>query len=160
MDDSDPWAISRRGGRVGVPAGTGRDQPYWPHTDGAESLSAWVALVDVPPQRGCMSYIVGSHRYTDLPAQNLGDPRSLFERCPELEWKPFTTIPVKAGDVIWHHARTAHRANANDTDEDRVVVSVIYMPRTTRFNGRGHVCTKDRGYEVGAVLEGEAFPDV
>lgn len=147
-------------GHNGAPTEFHQDQPYWPHLDGDQALSAWVALVDVPPQRGCMSYITGSHRQTGLEAQNLRDSRSLFEKCPELEYQPFTTIPVKAGDVIWHHARTAHRANANDTDEDRVVVSVIYMPRATRFSGKPHVCTRDRGYEVGQTLAGEAFPEV
>ena len=145
--------------RNGVATEFHQDQPYWPHRDGDSAISAWIALVDVPAERGCMSYIPGSHRYTDLAAQDLLDPRSLFQRCPELEWKPVVTVPVKAGDVVWHHCRTAHRANANGTDQDRVVVSVIYMPRTTRFAGGPHCCTGDK-YAVGDLIQGDEYPDV
>lgn len=143
----------------GVPTEWHQDQPYWPHADSAGALSAWVALVDAPQVRGCMSYIPGSHRHVELEAQNLQDAHDLFRRCPELQWQPAVTVPVKAGDVVWHHARTAHRAEANRTDVDRVVVSVIYMPRTTRYTGKGHICTEGRGYQVGAILDGDAFPD-
>ena len=126
----------------------------------AGALSAWVALVDVPQNRGCMSYIPGSHAFTNLEAQDLGDAADLFRRCPELQWQQSVTVPVKAGDVVWHHARTAHRAEANRTDTDRVVVSVIYMPQTTRFTGGKHICTEGRDYAVGELLAGDCFPVV
>ncbi|MEK7412820.1 MAG: phytanoyl-CoA dioxygenase family protein [Planctomycetota bacterium] len=144
----------------GAPTEFHQDKPYWPHTDADESLSAWVALVDVPAARGCMSYIPGSHTKVGLASQDLKDPRSLFEKCPELEWQASVTIPVKAGDVVWHHGYTAHRANANATDSDRVVVSVIYIPRTARYNGSGHICTDGKGLEVGHVIAGPGFPEV
>ncbi len=144
----------------GVPTEWHQDQPYWPHANSAGALSAWVALVDVPQIRGCMSYIPGSHRHTGLEAQNLGDATDLFRRCPELQWQTSITVPVKAGDVVWHHARTAHRAEANRSDTDRVVVSVIYMPQTTTYTGAPHICTEGRNYQVGALLTGDAFPAV
>jgi ectoine hydroxylase-related dioxygenase (phytanoyl-CoA dioxygenase family) len=144
----------------GAPTEFHQDQPYWPHRDAPHPLSAWVALVDVPPQRGCMSYLPGSQHLTDLQAQNLADAGSLFALRPELAWQPFVTVPARAGDVIWHHGRTAHRANANDTAEDRVVVSVIYMPRTTRLSGAGHVCTDGSAYRAGDLLDGPEFPEV
>lgn len=143
----------------GIPTEWHQDQPYWPHANSAGALSAWVALVDAPQVRGCMSYIPGSHRHVELEAQNLQDAHDLFRRCPELQWQPAVTVPVKAGDVVWHHARTAHRAEANRSDIDRVVVSVIYMPRTTRYTGKPHICTDGRGYQVGQILDGDAFPD-
>ena len=146
--------------RSSLPTEWHQDQPYWPHTHGDSALSAWVALVDVPQIRGCMSYIPGSHVHTDLAAQNLQSATDLFQRCPPLQWQPSVTVPVRAGDVVWHHARTAHRAEANRSDADRVVVSVIYMPRTTRFSGSEHVCTMGRGFGTGELLAGPAFPDV
>lgn len=144
----------------GVPTEWHQDQPYWPHANSAGALSAWVALVDVPQNRGCMSYLPGSHSFTELEAQNLGDETDLFRRCPELQWQQSVTVPVKAGDVVWHHARTAHRAEANRTDTDRVVVSVIYMPQTTRFTGGKHICTEGRDFVVGELLTGDCFPVV
>ena len=146
--------------RNGVATEFHQDLPYWPFRDGDSALSAWVALVDVPAVRGCMSYIPGSQRHAGLAAQDLLDPRSLFQRCPELEWQPMVTVPVKAGDVVWHHGRTAHRANANASDQDRVVVSVIYMPRTTRFTGADHICTGDGAFTPGDLIAGDAFPEI
>ena len=39
-----------------------QDAPYWPHAGSRHSLSAWVALVDVPVERGCMTFIPGFSR--------------------------------------------------------------------------------------------------
>lgn len=107
-----------------------------------------------------MSDITGSHRHVEAKAQNLMDAHDLFPRCPELQWQQSFIMPVKAGDVVWHHARTAHRTEANRTDVDRIVVSVTYMPRTTRYTGTSHICTEGRGFQVGQILDGNAFPDV
>lgn len=32
-----------------------QDAPYWPHATSRHCLSAWIALVDVPVERGCMT---------------------------------------------------------------------------------------------------------
>jgi hypothetical protein len=144
----------------GVPTEFHQDQPYWPHSDSFEPISAWIALQDVPPERGCMSFIPGSHRFTEVAMQNLGDPRSLFEKCPAMEWMERVTVPIKAGSVTFHHGRTAHRAYANDTDEFRVAHTVIYMPRTTRWDGREHAVVKTGDFQIGDLIQGELFPPV
>src|SRR5204863_6240188 len=69
-----------------------QDQPYWPHANSTNPISAWIALVDVPVERGCMTFLPGSHRRTDLPAQNLSDARSLFAICPDFAWSPRVTV--------------------------------------------------------------------
>ena len=33
------------------------DAPYWPHTGAGNWLTAWIALVDVPVERGCMTFL-------------------------------------------------------------------------------------------------------
>ncbi len=63
-----------------------QDQPYWPHSNSPNALSAWIALCDVPVERGCMSFISNSHNHKELTAQNLLDKRDLFTKCPELEY--------------------------------------------------------------------------
>lgn len=137
-----------------------QDQPYWPHSDSPEPISAWIALQDVPPERGCMSFIPGSQRLNDLGATDLTDAGGLFALRPELAWAERVTLPLRAGDLTFHHGRTAHMANPNATDQHRVAHTVIYMPRTTRFSGSGHVVTRDAGYRPGDVLQGELFPEV
>ncbi|MFA7235298.1 MAG: phytanoyl-CoA dioxygenase family protein [Phycisphaeraceae bacterium] len=82
-----------------------QDQPYWPHADSTHPLSAWIALCDVPVERGCMTFIPESQKYTDLPSQNLADDKSLMTLCPPLRWDPRVTVPLHAGDCTFHHGR-------------------------------------------------------
>ena len=137
-----------------------QDLPYWPHAGKLNPISAWIALCDVPSERGCMTFLPGSQRYANLPPQNLGDPKSLFEVCPELVWSPRLTVPLKAGDCTFHHGLCAHMATPNFTDEPRVAHVVIYMSRETTYDGKHHVTTDPLKLELGDVLEGELFPDV
>ncbi len=137
-----------------------QDQPYWPHANSTHSISAWVALVDVPVERGCMTFIPGSQRRTELRTQNLEDPRSLMTICPELEWDERVTVPLRAGDCTFHSSRCAHMATPNLTDEPRVAHVVIYMDATTTYNGQPHVVTDPLNLEVGNLLEGEFFPKI
>ena len=137
-----------------------QDQPYWPHADGPHPISCWIALCDVPVEKGCMTFLPGSQKRTDLPAQSLADDRSLFDICPELEWGERITVPLKAGDCTFHHGRCAHMATANFTDDPRVAHVVIFMPRTTTYSGAAHVVTDPLGLKIGDPLAGELFPDV
>jgi ectoine hydroxylase-related dioxygenase (phytanoyl-CoA dioxygenase family) len=135
-----------------------QDQPYWPHANCRHALSAWIALVDVPVERGCMTFIPGSQRMTDLSAQDLTDAGSLFGMRPELQWEPRVTLPLRAGDCTFHHARCAHMATPNFTDEPRVAHVVIYMDAETTYTGARHVVTDPLGLREGAPLDVELFP--
>lgn len=137
-----------------------QDQPYWPHAQSSHPISAWIALCDVPADKGAMSFIPRQHHRDDLPTQILSDARSLFNLAPELEYEPKVTLPLRAGDCTFHHGRTPHMANANDTDEYRLAHVIIYMDTTTVYNGKGHVVTKDQGYRPGDLLAGPLFPEV
>lgn len=137
-----------------------QDQPYWPHANCRHALSAWIALVDVPVERGCMTFIPGSQTMTELTAQDLTDARSLFNMRPELQWAPRVTLPLRAGDCTFHHARTAHMATPNFTDEPRVAHVVIFMDAATTYTGARHVVTDPLDLQAGRVLEGEWFPRV
>jgi len=146
------------------PAGDSRatefhqDQPYWPHTGAAEPITAWIALVDVPVERGCMSFLPGSHRATYVPRHELDQKRGLFALAPELDWAPRVTLPLQAGDCTFHHGRTAHYAGPNMTGVERMAHAVIYTDAVTRFSGARHVVTDALQLPPGATLEGEVFP--
>ncbi len=137
-----------------------QDQPYWPHDGGTHAISAWIALVDVPVERGCMTFLTGSHRFNNLPAQDLGDAHSLFGKAPSMEWFERVTIPLRAGDCTFHHARCAHMAGSNQTDVPRVAHTIIYTDADTRFNGGNHVVTAPLGLVAGEVLTGDMFPPI
>lgn len=139
-----------------------QDAPYWPFSREVEPFSAWIALVDVPFDRGCMSFIPGSHLHTDLEAQNLSDERSLFSKCPELEYEPRISYPLRAGDVTYHYGMTAHRAEGNHTGVDRVAHALIYMGRDATFTGnKKHVLTKAWDLTPGRTFADEdRFPSI
>ncbi len=136
-----------------------QDSPYWPHDygDGGDrTITCWIALEDVPVDRGCMTFLPGSQRKLDLPMQILSDARSLFGVDPDLEFSERVTVPLRAGDCTFHTGRCAHMANANTTDQWRVAHAIIYMPAATRFDGRRHVVTKPL-VDAGELAEGNTF---
>ncbi len=137
-----------------------QDGPYWPHTRVRHALSAWVALVDVPVERGCMTFIPGSQDgHRDLRAQDLTDGADLFRVAPDLTWEPRVTIPLRAGDCTFHNSFTAHSANANQTDDPRIAHVVIYVDRDLAYTAdRAHVITDPMGLADGVPLPDEAFP--
>ncbi len=138
-----------------------QDGPFWPHDQRpGVSLSAWVALVDVPVERGCMTFIPGQHRISDLRPQNLRDEHDLMGLAPEMQWQERVTVPLRAGDCTFHHQFTPHMANANVTDDPRVAHVIIYMAADTRYTGKGHPVTDPIAPTVGEVLDHEIFPRV
>jgi phytanoyl-CoA hydroxylase len=137
-----------------------QDSPYWPHRDSRHQLSAWVALVDVPVERGCMTFIPGSHRRQDLRAIDLTDASDLFAAAPDLAYERRITVPLRAGDCTFHNGYLAHTANSNDTDEFRYAMVNIYVDAETRYSGARHVCTDGLGLTVGEVLPDAEFPRV
>jgi phytanoyl-CoA hydroxylase len=137
-----------------------QDRPFWPHTHSRHTLSAWIALVDVPVERGCMTFIPGSHRRTDLRPQNLRDAHDLFSIWPDLAWEPRVTLPLRAGDCTFHNGYCAHMANSNATDVARVAHVVIFMDAETTYSGKAHVVTDPLGLTEGQPLDTELFPKV
>jgi ectoine hydroxylase-related dioxygenase (phytanoyl-CoA dioxygenase family) len=135
-----------------------QDAPYWPHANVRHCLSVWVALVDVPLERGCMTFMPGQHNRRDIRAVDLTDRTDLFEAAEDLTYQPRVTIPLRAGDVTFHNGYTPHTANANDTDEVRLAHVVVYVDREVTYDGKRHVCTDPLGLTVGQRLPDEHFP--
>lgn len=137
-----------------------QDAPYWPHEPNRACLSAWVALVDVPAERGCMTFMPGQHTRTDIRAIDLHDEHDLFAAAPDLAYATRVTVPLRAGDATFHSGFTPHTANANTTDLTRFAHVVIWVDREVRFNGAAHVCTDGLGLHRGDHLPDDEFPPV
>jgi ectoine hydroxylase-related dioxygenase (phytanoyl-CoA dioxygenase family) len=144
--------------QVSTPTEFHLDAPYWPHRGASHWITAWIALVDVPVERGCMTFIPGSHRAEAFAAVDLEDPNALMSAVPELRWQPRVTVPLRAGDLTFHHGVTAHAALPNLTDVPRIAHAVIFMDDGTRFSGAKHVVTDPLGLRGGEALCGELFP--
>lgn len=137
-----------------------QDEPYWPIDPGTFTVSAWIALGDVPVERGCMTLVPGSHRRRDLRAQNLSDAHDLLGLWPELAFAERCTFPLRAGGATFHQGFCAHRAGANETDEARVAYSIIWVDADARFDGRKHVVTDPLGLAAGDPLPDGVCPPV
>jgi len=136
-----------------------QDQPYWPHDGSRHALSAWVALVDVPVDRGCMTFIPGSQRLDGLRAQDLSDHGDMFDAAPELQWEQRVTVPLRAGDCTFHHSRLAHCATPNFTDDPRIAHVVIYVDADLTLAAEpAHPVTDPLGLTTGETLPDEHFP--
>ncbi|MFI7635117.1 phytanoyl-CoA dioxygenase family protein [Nonomuraea sp. NPDC049400] len=135
-----------------------QDRPYWPHAGDRLPLSAWIALVDVPPERGCMTFLPGTQHRTGLRPQDLHHEEDLFEMDPSLRWIPRVTVPLRAGDCTFHSGYTGHMALPNRTAQARLAHVTIYMDAATRYSGAGHIVTDPLGLTVGERLDGDAFP--
>ncbi|GAA4621531.1 hypothetical protein GCM10023196_010140 [Actinoallomurus vinaceus] len=136
-----------------------QDQPYWPHAGSRHALSAWVALVDVPVDRGCMTFIPGSQHLDGLRSQDLSDHGDMFTVAPELLWEQRVTVPLRAGDCTFHNSRLAHSATPNFTDDPRIAHVTIYVDADLTFAAEpAHPVTDPLGLTVGSPLPDEHFP--
>ncbi|MGW6460946.1 phytanoyl-CoA dioxygenase family protein [Streptomyces sp. NPDC055078] len=130
--------------------------------DGLErTLTAWVALVDVPVERGCLSYVPGSHlrdaghRQTHM--TSFAEHRAIDDIWPDYTWQPRVTVPLRAGDVAFHHVRTVHMAGANRTDTARMGHGIVYMDADVTYRP-GTEDAHIAHMRPGEPLTGEKFP--
>lgn len=100
------------------------------------SFNVWVALADVPVERGALTFLPGSHRRTGperVDGRNADDLEYdetgtyLFTYWPALRWAPRVTVPLRAGDATVHHSRTAHQGGVNTTDEPRISMLMTFV---------------------------------
>jgi hypothetical protein len=107
------------------------DSAYRPR---AHQLFAMIYLTDTRPENGCLRVIPGSHR-RDHPLHHLDTAHSEGMQGYEDPANPAYTdhpdqvaVPVKAGDVLIGDARLIHGAFANQTDEERPLLTLWFMP--------------------------------
>jgi ectoine hydroxylase-related dioxygenase (phytanoyl-CoA dioxygenase family) len=99
-----------------------QDYSYWTRTQPLAHLSCWIGLDDATRDNGCLHYIPGSHRFTDLPITGLaGDMeaiQSVLNDEQRRQFKP-VAIELKKGEAAFHHPRMIHGSFANTSDRPR-----------------------------------------
>lgn len=150
--------LKRVGGSVATPVHV--DDVALPFTGKPVTLTAWVALTDVPVERGCMTFLPGSHRRPETATTGTAADWTPFAGEPELAWEPRVTVPLRAGDCTFHHARIVHMAGANLSEEDRVSLTTVYMDDEAVFRDCPIPEFADDlgGLRPGERLTGERFP--
>ena len=104
------------------------------YTPRANQLFAMIYLTDTRVENGCLRVIPGSHRHDHAlhhldtahseGMQGYRDPTNpAYADSPDQ-----VAVPVQAGDVLIGDARLIHGAFANQTDEERPLLTLWFMP--------------------------------
>jgi phytanoyl-CoA hydroxylase len=142
----------------GSPTKAHIDAPFLCFED-PRSLACWIALADTTAENGALAYYVGSHR-RPLTDKSLEPDGTISAHDPSLNAGLLRSLPARAGDVVFHNARTIHLAGANNTPETRRAYTIQYMPDGVAFNGITPNFLADCAPAQGAPLDMPCFPRV
>ena len=134
-----------------------QDISYWP-INTADSITMWLALVDVPVHKGNLYFIPQSHNsgineYVDI-FKNPHVPNALV-KSKQID------VPLNAGDATFHSGRTYHGARANTSDGLREAMTIIYIADGTRFDAtdeRNATHTSCQGLNHGDIIDTKYTP--
>ena len=136
-----------------------QDHPYWPMKE-TESITAWIPFEGSTLESGAMAYLPGSHTIGLRKFVNIffGEPEDILAD-PEVAGIEPVFVEVPKGSVAFHHGLTVHLANANTTDRDRAVHTIIYFPDGhTRGYPFPHFAVDRGSIEVGEKIDSDTTP--
>ena len=133
-----------------------QDYGYWPVNE-PDLVTAWIPLVDVDSENGCMGYVAGTQNsereFVDIFTVP-GAGRAYAEKYP-----PPRYIPASRGDVIFHAAKTVHMAMPNRSKRTRAVHTVVYFrDGCTRAATGSDIAVDRNGTKPGERIVGPATP--
>lgn len=117
-----------------------QDSTYMGLSPGDCVLTAWIALSPASEEMGCVRFVPGSHLLGQLPhleGQGGGDNvlskgQAVVER-EGFQWEEdAVAVPLQAGQMTLHAARTVHGSAANRTADRRVGLAVRFISASTR----------------------------
>jgi hypothetical protein len=130
--------------------------------DRTGKVNFWIALDEVPTERGAMQFFSGSQRLGVLGAgvgTSSGKPTPLEEAYPRLgEWCPLEKSSLSAGDATVHQSLMVHGAAANTTDKTRWSLDALYIQPDASFSGGDIGAGAKLGVEVGKPFDHPALP--
>ena len=109
-----------------------QDYPTGPNSK--PDITSWMPLDDVDLDTGCMQYIPGSHKLGELTAPG-AESRENYKKAG-IDFSKPAIIPMKAGEVLFHHSNIIHYSAANVTDRPRRVYITRYMPGDSVYRYR------------------------
>ncbi len=109
------------------------DQYYWPlETD--KTVTAWIPLQATPLEMGPLEFSAGSHQLVEGRDLKIGDEsEQLIQQKLRVTDFKHVVEPFDAGEISFHSGWVFHRAGANQTDQMRKVMTIIYMDRDMKL---------------------------
>ena len=98
-----------------------QDEAYWDVTKDYNALGSWLPLDDVDTENGCLWFVPKSHRGEVLPHMH-GDNNPavhVLKFRDAVDTREGVPVPLKAGGMTFHHARTHHYSGVNKTGRVR-----------------------------------------
>ena len=145
----------------GRPTDAHQDHPYWPIKETA-SVTAWIPFEGSARGAGALAYLPGTHTVGLRKFVNIffGEPQDIL-REPEVAGIEPVFVEVPKGSVAFHHGLTVHLADANQTDRDRAVHTIIYFPDgSTRGYPYPHFAVDRGSIAVGQPIASDVTPIV
>jgi len=134
-----------------------QDHPYWPINE-RKTLTAWIPLVEVDHETGCMGYVPGSHRGEMEFTNIFTEPGSGEALLAKQSAAPVFT-PAAPGDVLFHHGLTVHLAKPNRSERTRKAYTAIYFADgCTRAEKGAHPSLDREAIPIGAPIDSRATP--
>ncbi len=108
-----------------------QDATYWYLTPVEGVVTIWVALSDVSPGNGGMSFMPGSHLLGQLPHEMTTDNKSMLRRgqrvLNDIDEQNAVPSTLEPGDASIHHPLTLHGSAGNPSDQWRMAVSLNFV---------------------------------
>lgn len=124
------------------------------------ALSCWLALDDVPVEKGCLHFIPGPHKFGRLEPIQLADPKNLFDLVPpgmRDNLEP-VAVELKAGSCTFHNGLTFHYAGPNKTETPRRALVIIYIPAGVTYIPVSHAVGDRANLKESQEFESDLFP--
>ena len=115
------------------------DNPYqdW-HVPG-KVITAWIPLEDTSIDGATLEYLVGSHKFGSSKRINKFFTNKSYRSVSNFSLKnaeKFSRhfVVVKKGTVVFHHGDTWHGSGYNNTNKDRISLSIHFMNGKSKFH--------------------------
>ena len=135
-----------------------QDCSYWPIAEPQFTATMWLALTDVPVEKGCLYF------YPRTNDANLKEYVDIFKNphLPNhLNDKEKVFVPLKTGDATFHSGLTFHGAGNNQTNEMREAMTIIYIKDGVTFDAsdeRNKTHTSCVGLNNGEIMNTKFTP--
>ena len=117
-----------------------------PHDD---IIHLWLALKPTTKENGCLRVLPRSHLGDVLPISPSDDGKNMLlegtQAMFEAKEDEFVDLLLGTGEASLHHHRMVHGSGPNRSDDQRLGVSITYMPTTARNPKRSDSATLVRG---------------
>jgi len=106
-----------------------QDQYYWPlETQGIQTVTMWMPLVDVSIDMGALTFASGSQKDGYKVKVEISDESDeMYEEYVARQGYPIHNEVMRAGDATFHAGWTVHSAPGNASETMREVMTIIYF---------------------------------